>query len=49
VEGASLGIRTNCSVTGVCERTGLAVAESSDVIFVATEGLSPGVESEECF
>jgi len=29
VKGASLGIRANCSVTGVCERTGLAVAESA--------------------
>jgi hypothetical protein len=49
VEGASLGIRTNCSVTGVCKRTGLAIAKSSDVIFVATEGLSLGVESERMF
>jgi hypothetical protein len=49
VESASLGIRTNCSVTGVCKRTGLAIAESSDVIFVATEGLSLGVKSERMF
>ena len=45
VEGASLRIRADCSVTGVCERTGLAAAESSNIIFVATEGLGFGVES----
>ena len=45
VEGASLWIRADCSVTGVCERTGLAAAESSNIIFVATEGLGFGVES----
>ena len=49
VEGASLGIRANCSVTRICERTRLTVAESSDVIFVATEGLSLGVESGRMF
>jgi hypothetical protein len=45
VEGASLRIRADCSVTGVCERTGLTAAESSNIIFVATEGLGFGVES----
>jgi hypothetical protein len=45
VEGAGLWVRADCSVTGVCERTGLAAAESSNIIFVATEGLGFGVES----
>ena len=49
VEGASLWIRADGSVTGVCERTRLAVTESSDVIFVATEGLGLGVESGRMF
>jgi hypothetical protein len=49
VEGASLGIRANCSVTGVCERTRLAVAKSSDIILVATESLGLGVESGRMF
>jgi hypothetical protein len=45
MEGTSLRIRADCSVTRVCERTGLAAAESSNIVFVATEGLGFGIES----
>jgi hypothetical protein len=46
VEGASLGIRADSGVARVCKRTGLAIAEARDIVFVAAEGLGLRVESE---
>jgi hypothetical protein len=45
MKGTSLRIRADCSVTRVCERTGLAAAESSNIVFVATESLGFGIKS----
>lgn len=39
VEGTGFGVCTDGGVSGVCERAGLAVAETSDIVFVATEVL----------
>lgn len=37
VKGASLGIGTNCSISGVGQRTALAVAKTCDVVLIAAE------------
>jgi len=39
VEGTGFGVCTDGGISGVCERAGLAVAETSDIVFVATEVL----------
>lgn len=39
VEDASFGGGADSGIAGVCERTGLAIAETSDIVFVAAECL----------
>lgn len=37
VEGTSVRIRANGRISRVCERARLAIAETSDIVFVSTE------------
>ena len=43
MDSASLWIRAHSGITRIGERAGLAIAEASDVVFVAAEGLGLGV------
>ena len=46
-EGASFGIRTDGCIAGVGKRTGLAVAEAREVVFIAAEVLLFAAQSAE--
>lgn len=39
VEGSGFGVCADGGIAGVCERAGLPIAETGDIVFVATEVL----------
>ena len=47
VKRATLRVGADGCVAGVRERTGLAIAESRDIVFVAAKSLSLGVKPAE--
>ena len=48
VDGTSFGIATHGGIAGVGERAGLAVAEASNIVFIAAEVLLFGCSIGRC-
>lgn len=44
-ESAGFGVGTDCRITRICKRTGLAIAEAGKVILISTKGLVLAAES----